>query len=306
MFAVLKVLLSLLEEVFVLNKVKRLLKKIGGGGIQNLVVKFLIWSGMNNKYILFTKKKAKKNSVNINYCHDFLNVGDNISPVIVNYVAESYGINMEQHINETRHLYAIGSIITAGAQDCTIWGSGLLNTKILGRLASRKLDIRSVRGPLTRIVLMDQGYDVPEVFGDPAILMPLIYNPDVEKKYPVSVITHTNEGTELPDWDVHVIDVQTDDYKEFVEEIKASELVISSSLHGIIFAEVYGVKAILLKPREDLFKYFDYYFSTNRFSFPIADTVEKALKMTPVEIPDFTEMQDGIMKAFPDDLWLSK
>lgn len=286
-----------------LVKIKSFLGKVSKGGIQNLVVKFLVLSGMNNKYILFTRKKAEKNKVNLNYCHDFKNVGDNISPIIVKYAAELNGVEINQEINETRHLYGVGSIITAGAQDCTVWGSGLLNTKILGRLYSRKLDIRSVRGPLTRIVLMDQGYNVPEVFGDPAILMPLIYDPKVDKKYPVSVITHTNEGTELPDGNIHIIDVQTDDYKQFVEEIKASELVISSSLHGIIFAEVYGVKAILLKPSVDLFKYFDYYYSTNRYSFPIAETVESALKMEPLAVPDFTKMQDEILKAFPKDLW---
>lgn len=43
------------------------------------------------------------------------------------------------------------------------------------------LDIRSVRGPVTRNILMDLGYDVPSVYGDPAILLPLFYNPIVEK-----------------------------------------------------------------------------------------------------------------------------
>lgn len=287
-----------------IHKIKKLIHRVCGERGQELIIKFLIRFRLNNKYILFTKKKTVKHRVNLNYCHDFKNIGDNISPVIVRYVSKVHGIDARQKTAVTSHLYAIGSIITAGAQDCTIWGSGLLNTRILGRLNGRKLDIRAVRGPLTRTVLMDWGYTVPEIYGDPAVLMPLLYNPEIDKKYPVSVITHVNEGTDMPNCKVHVIDVATDDYKRFVQEIKASELVVSSSLHGIIFAEVYGVQAVMLRPKTDLFKYFDYYYSTKRYSFPIADTVEEALKIKPVKLPDFEEMRKELIKAFPTDLWI--
>lgn len=283
--------------------IKKLVHKIVGERGQDFIVKLMVRFKINNKYILFTRKKAIQNTVNLNYCHNFKNLGDNISPVIVKYVAAKYGIDYEQKTRNTSHLYAIGSIITAGAQDCTIWGSGLLNTKILGRLYHRKLDVRAVRGPLTRAVLIDRGYIVPEVYGDPAILMPLIYNPTVEKKYPVSVITHVNEETEIPKGNIHQIDIVTDDFKHFVEEIKASELVISSSLHGIIFAEVYGVKAVMLNPKKDLFKYFDYYYGTQRYTFPIAETVEEALHIKPVELPKLENMRENLLEAFPVDMW---
>lgn len=267
-----------------------------------MIVKIMLRWKVNNRYILFTSKKAKKNKVNLNYCFDFKNVGDNIAPVLVDYVAAKKNIDVHKRISSTKHLYTVGSIITAGPQDCTIWGSGLLNTKILNRFSTRKLDVRAVRGPLTRIILMDHGYAVPEVYGDPAILMPFIYNPTIEKKYKVSIVTHLNESART-DKRIHRINVVTDDYKTFVEEIKASELVISSSLHGIVFAESYGVKAVLLKPKMDLFKYFDYYYSTGRYTFPIAETVEEALSMKALELPDFTKMRENLLEAFPYDIW---
>lgn len=286
-----------------IKTIKKFVRKYGREQAQNLITRLLVFLKLNNKYILFTDKKAVKNTVNINYCHDFKNLGDNISPVLVQYAADIYGINVNKTVKKTCHLYAVGSIITAGAQDCTIWGSGILNTRILGRLHSRKFDVRAVRGPLTRLVLLEHGYNVPEVFGDPAILMPMIYNPDVEKKYPVSVITHMNEIDFSSDKEIHQINIKTDDYKKFVEEIKASKLIISSSLHGIIFAEIYGVQAVLLKPNTDLFKYYDYYYSTKRFSFPIASNIEEALQIEPLEIPDFEHMRLKLLKAFPKDLW---
>ena len=282
-------------------KLKRIFKT--WDWLQKIIYNFLILSSLNNKYILFTKEKAKKNAVNLNYCHDFYNIGDNISPIIVAYVANLYGINTEKRISKTRHLYAVGSIITAGAQDCTVWGSGLLNTHILYRLKKRKIKFQAVRGPLSRVILIDQGFNVPEVYGDPAILMPLIYNPTIAKLYTVSVITHMDEPIDLQNEPFHRIKITNDNYKFFIDEIKASELILSSSLHGIIFAESYGVKAILLKPAVDLFKYYDYYFSTGRYSFPIANNISEALQMQAPEIPDFSTMRNALIESFPKFLW---
>ncbi len=280
---------------------RRLLRKYANETVRNIIIWFLKTFKMNNKIILYSKNKAQRNRVNLNYWSDVKNLGDAISPVVVNFVASEKNIDVNTKVDKTKHLFAIGSIITAGSQDCTIWGSGFLNTRILSRLKNRKLDVRAVRGPLTRMILMDYGYDVPEVYGDPAILMPLIYNPEVSKEYRVSVITHMNEGSKTENF--HYINILTDDYKTFIEEIKKSELVISSSLHGIILAEVYGVPAVLLKPKMDLFKYYDYYFSTKRYEFPMIESLESGDIPIPLQIPDFKEFQTELLKAFPKDLW---
>lgn len=259
---------------------------------------------INNDVILFTTKRAKKNYVNLDYCFNFKNLGDNISPIIVEYVAKTRHIQLDKKVSNTRHLFAVGSIITAGPQDCTVWGSGLLNTKILNRLATRKLDIRAVRGPLTRIILLDQGYVVPEVYGDPAILMPLIYDIPVEKKYEIGLITHFNEAVENDsDDNFHRISIVTDDYQKFVKEIKMCKLIVSSSLHGIIFSEAYGVPAVLLKPNCDLLKYYDYYYSTGRYEFPMLENLSKVNSVCAPKIPNFREMQENLIAAFPSDLW---
>lgn len=284
------------------NTVKRWIRKNGTEEVRELIILFLRVTGLGNKRILFSSKQACANRVNIHYWSEKKNLGDAISPILVKYAAEQKNIDIDKQVNQTRHLYAVGSILTAGCQDCTVWGSGLLNTRILNRLKNRKLDIRAVRGPLTRMILMDYGFAVPEVYGDPAILMPLIYNPDVEKKYKVGVITHMNE-LKVEDDRFHTINILTDDYETFIRELKQSELIISSSLHGIILAENYGVPAILLKPKMDMLKYYDFYFGTNRFAFPIAQTLEEALMLQPAEIPDYTAMRDKLLQNFPWDLW---
>ncbi len=283
-----------------MNKLKKLIRKLGGEKLQNLIIWLLIKLRINNKIILFSTQKAHPMQVNVNYWNGAKNLGDAISPVIVNFVAARKGICIDKKVSKTKHLYAVGSVVTAGCQDCTVWGSGILNAKILSRLKNRKMDIRSVRGPITRMILMEYGYEVPAIYGDPAILMPMIYNPEVQKKYKVSVITHMNEERFSQ---YHQISIVTDDYEAFVREIKASELIVSSSLHGIIFAEAYGVPAVLLKPRMDLLKYYDYYYGTGRYDFPVCSKVEDAESLTPPPIPDFSQMREAILAAFPTDLW---
>lgn len=168
----------------------------------------------------------------------------------------------------------------------------------------KKLDVRAIRGPLTRNALLELGYDCPEIYGDPAILMPMIYKPRVfEKSRKYSIVKHMHDLTECS----NVINIRTRDYKSFIDELVTSERIISSSLHGIILAEAYGVPAVLYMPEgfsNSLFKYKDYYYGTKRYNFPIAKTIEEALEVEPVALPDLHDIRKNLIDAFPDDIWL--
>lgn len=90
-----------------------------------------------------------------------------------------------------------------------------------------------------------------------------------------------------------------------IDEIVSSEIVYTSSLHGIILAEAYGVPAVFfrgLNKRID-FKYLDYYFSTGRRDIVIAETFEEAKKMKPLPLPDLSKLRQGLLDSFPYDLW---
>ncbi|MCC8163606.1 MAG: polysaccharide pyruvyl transferase family protein [Lachnospiraceae bacterium] len=170
----------------------------------------------------------------------------------------------------------------------------------------RKLDVRAVRGPETRRVLCRLGYDCPEIYGDPACLLPLFYHPaNREKKHAVSVILHHSVKDAVLPEGIHRISMCTTDYKSVINEIVSSEVIISGSLHGIILAEAYGIPAVLLKDREpfELLKYKDYFSSTDRNGFRIANSIQEALNMEPNELPCLGEMQERLLKCFPVDLW---
>lgn len=261
-----------------------------------------------NKIILSSHGlKIKEGKVNLHWWamnKNGYNVGDYLSYIVVEWMKNRNGITDDtSKSGKTVHLYGIGSIIGAGFQNATIWGSGIIrdNGKKFWWRVFRKLDIRCVRGPLTRKKLLDNGYECPEIYGDPGLLMPLIYNPEKpEDKEDYLIVAHYSHSLEYN----NVISTIADDYKKFVDAIVSSKKVISTSLHGVILAEAYGIPAIWVRTNNvDMFKVDDYYAGTGRSDIVYANSVEEALSMTPPQIPDFTKIQNELINAFPVDLW---
>lgn len=105
----------------------------------------------------------------------------------------------------------------------------------------------------------------------------------------------------------NVVAAFNNNWKTFVDKICCSELVISSSLHGVILAEAYGKQAVLLENTSatDYFKYQNYYSATGRTSFPIASSINEALSIH-VEKPDndlIKNLQQNLLSSFPVDLY---
>lgn len=274
----------------------------------------------NNIILFYVNYPAKKKRINLNWAPlpeirygGFVfkkdtakqNLGDYLANPIYEYMLERFQLDEDKKTTKTIHLYTVGSIILLGHQDAVVWGSGLLRTDPPGyvwkRTRYRKLDIRCVRGPETKRRLEENGYDVSNcVFGDPGVLMPLIYTPKEGEKKDYSVVYHMSYVEECENG----IDILTDDWKRTIDEIYNSRLVISSSLHGIILAEAYGVPAILLKNEKlDVFKYNDYYYSTGRYEYPMCATIEEALSIEVPEVPDLSELRNNLLRSFPVDLW---
>lgn len=236
------------------------------------------------------------------------NVGDYISKVVYHWCLKKYGL--KQYSLKTKRISLIGSVLSfVGGGKTTVWGSGLMNAEsvsaILNPYKMVKLDIRSVRGPKTYEVLMNNGIQCADTFGDPGILMPLIYQSKaIKQKGKVLIIPHQSRYSYYAERYDNVINTYTKDYKAFIDEIVSSEKVISSSLHGIILAESYGVPAIFLNDYPgSKFKYDDYYQSTGRNAYPIADTIEEAKSMDGKVNISLSEMQKSLLESFPIDIF---
>lgn len=260
------------------------------------------------------------NRINLIYWKRCVNLGDTLAPLIFEWILQQKSLSVDSPVKKTQALTTVGSIIDLGRFDTVVWGSGLQSFEAIKNLSKRKyrrLDIRAVRGPLTRQMLHACNYDCPEIYGDPAILMPLIYLPSSgersEKKvvliYHHSMVYDTDiELTSSKP--IEVLDIKTQDYKAFIDTICSAGKVISSSLHGIILAESYGIPAVFLcnesemtNATKEILKFYDWYYSTGRFTVKVARSIEEAIQMQPMDLPDLEEMRSRLLQAFPYDLW---
>lgn len=216
----------------------------------------------------------------------FSNFGDALSVSIVEKIVEMSVTTVTDPFSRQKKLLAIGSIVNYAEEGDVLWGTGV-NGKYLkrGDYHFNNLDVRAVRGPLSRQFLLEMGINCPEVYGDPTLLLPRLF-PEWKKSETPSqdfiIIPHFSDETlfcHLP----NMVSVK-EDWKDVVAKILDSRFVISSALSGVIVAEAFGIPARLLissneNNTETLFKYSDYYYGTNRFDYRFATSIEEALEM---------------------------
>lgn len=148
-----------------------------------------------------------------------------------------------------------------------MWGAGFLRATDIFEFGNPKR-ICAVRGKLSRKKLLDLGVDCPEVYGDPVLLLSKFYNSPRHKKYDLGIVVHwrdefhelakfkeTNRIVKIP----HNIGA----YK-FINLITSCNKIASSSLHGLICANAYGIPAMHIKFfNQEQFKFADYFSSVN-------------------------------------------
>lgn len=273
---------------------------------------------LRNKYTT-TGEKAVPMHINLEWVSNN-NLGDELVPVIYKWMLDYYHLNPEQEIGKTIHMMTLGSMVGSWNFDAVIWGSGVHTfyniRKLSGLRHVQKFDVRAVRGPITKSALESCGHDCPAIYGDPAVLMPLIYCPqNTNKSYDASVVFHYRTDKQWISKSEHLksnpnlnfLNIGTNDYKQYIKQMLLSKKIISSSLHGIILAEAYGIPALFLNTggyvSEALMKYYDWYYSTTRFDVKMAMSLDEAIQMDPMPLPDLKDMQERLINVFPYDLW---
>lgn len=208
----------------------------------------------------------------------------------------------------------IGSILAAVKRNCVVWGPGIIKKdEIVGRAK-----FLAVRGPLTRKRLVEQGYDVPEIYGDPALLLPKYYQPKSgDTKYELGIIPHHVDyqlaRTKVKDQDIKVIDL-TQDIEQVIDDIYSCKRTVSSSLHGIIVSHAYGIPSVWVKLSEKLYgdnvKFYDYFQSVGISDYtpvnifgdmPTLDELKEIVdgSSTAKMKVDLSQMMDMLMTACP-------
>lgn len=167
-------------------------------------------------------------------------------------------------------ILAAGSVMKATKSNDIVWGTGCIMPKMIG---SKPAKVLAVRGPLTRQELLAKHIACPEVYGDPALLMPLVFSPTVS--------TQTHEWGLIPHYIDHedpivdkarqmgikIIDI-CQPTASLINEMHSVKKIMSSSLHGLILADAYGIPNVRVTITGKLvgkdFKFEDYYKSVDR------------------------------------------
>ena len=187
-------------------------------------------------------------------------------------------INFDINLN-TNYLFpfekpiiAIGSILSHGNSHSKIWGSGFMSKdercnggKIYAIRGYKSLSIIQEQIKKGDSIKLNKNYTV----GDPALLLPLLVNPSLKKKYKISIIPHFSEIEYFKkqySQRYNIIDLRTENIEDTTKSITSSQVILSTSLHGIIVAHAYGIPAIWmeltgLEQNTNGFKFYDYFSS---------------------------------------------
>jgi hypothetical protein len=181
------------------------------------------------------------------------NFGDILTPLIVKELFDHECVLTKPPF-KTPTLLGIGSIISKAESNSIVWGSGMMRTHDPLKRDAKYL---SVRGPHTYQQLKSRKIDCPPIFGDPALLMPMVYSPTVEKKYDHGIFAHYVDTEQVRKWygndeSVLIIDPLNADPLKVIDQVLQCKCIISSSLHGIIIAHAYDIPATWVKHSDKL------------------------------------------------------
>ena len=172
-----------------------------------------------------------------------------------------------------KHYLVCGSIIENASNNSTIWGAGCLyeTTRI-----PESSNVYAVRGQHTFSKLTRAQKLQCIGIGDPGILISKLVKNTMQKvkkaKYGIVLHYADKDFYSAEDFS-HLgsfifINIETEDIDTFVSQLNSVEVIISSSLHGLIFADSYLIPSFWMSSKPDrvkggTYKFEDYFSSIN-------------------------------------------
>lgn len=210
----------------------------------------------NNRTVTIDSKVKNPNGFAlVAYWDGKPNFGDLIGPYLISKITNRPVLNI---INESYSGFiTVGSILqSVDRKDMVVWGSGFIeepSDKTLNNIKKYNPLILSLRGKKTAECLVNANVKLPDnvVYGDPALILPLFYQPLINNHKRVGVCPHFIHKPHFleiinKDDGLIIIDVQKD-MESVVSEIASSSVCISTSLHGLIIAQAYNIPWVWLE-----------------------------------------------------------
>lgn len=210
--------------------------------------------------------------------YNISNWGDDINVYFIELITGKKVIPAQTlFFSKNRKKYCcIGTIIPqCVGKRSIIWGSGC--GLVEKQLLLHPQEVRAVRGPITRNYLLENNIKCPEVYGDPALLLPEYYQPKMLCHKKVGLIPHHQDWDK--DIDQHIVLPQDwiminlsryEKWTDVIDQICSCDLILSASLHGLIVSDAYHIPNVFTEfeiKQPNYTKYQDYFLSVNRIPY---------------------------------------
>jgi hypothetical protein len=240
------------------------------------------------------------------------NWGDNLNPYLVEKLSGAGVLHSRDvYVPWVKEVFGVvGSWIANIRQpNLAVWGLGFISHQ--GQIGTPPKRVLAVRGPRTLQKLKEQGFDTEAVIGDPALLIPLLFQPKREARKDVAVIPHHRDRG-LPIFEAFrsrdgykVLDICTN-IEEFCQQLASCQAVVSSSLHAVVAAHAYKMPAYFIKvsdnPLGDGFKLLDYLGSVGLDDAKPIECREPAGILKAIDaarLPRFYPDMEGLLRVCP-------
>ncbi|MEM6486893.1 MAG: polysaccharide pyruvyl transferase family protein [Pseudomonadota bacterium] len=208
---------------------------------------------------------------------NYVNLGDALSAVMIALMAGK-PVTRVPFRSDNPRLAAVGTIGQNFARGAVwFWGTGCSSRVEPRRGGGRPFTpdpamagtVTATRGPISA-ALLGGGRVGAAPYGDPVWLLPRFYRPQIEKRYELGVIVHLSDLADrevacrpdrrhrrytVPDAlsdSVRLINtvapVSLAGMRAKLDEILACRRIVSTSLHGMVFAESYGIPCLCFPP----------------------------------------------------------
>ena len=175
-----------------------------------------------------------------------LNAGDALTPWFISKCCDTPPVYIEDPKGDCPHYLCSGSMLNHAGPKSEVWGAGLAAWT---NAVDNNATIRAVRGPLSALCAKSNGCSVPDVYGDPGLCVPKVRGRNVEKRVQIGIAAHYNDYFRLTEiwkstWErpdnVKIINM-LDPVDKVLDDIGSCDRIISSSLHGLVFAQALRV-----------------------------------------------------------------
>jgi pyruvyltransferase len=207
------------------------------------------------------------------YWHACDNFGDALTPYLIKNISGQNAQWVEAN-SDPSLVMVTGSILGCNTTSGIVWGTGCAFEADIDpscfAAPSDNFRILATRGLLSKNIVEQSGHK-PIAFGDPGLLLPRFYKPNMRRQYEIGIMCSWVDYDEVSlnylNKNITIIN-SMGEVQHIISRMLECEIIITSTLHGLVAAIAYGLPTVSVKFSDkmigDGFKYKDFLTCTDQ------------------------------------------